>query len=180
MLRTVRLRLPHPRSMTSLMIVALAVTACSSGTSNKVTSESSRPTTAVTSAARATPAAPAAASMSVHTAAGLGAVLVDASGRTLYLFEKDRGSTSSCSGQCAQVWPPFTSVGPSAAGAGASAALVATSRRTDGTSQVTYAGHPLYYYVNDQQPGQTNGQGLNQFGAKWYVLSAKGTKVDKD
>lgn len=168
-------RLHHSRCVVSLTFLALTVTACSSSSSgNKVSGPSSHPTTPASSAA------PAAASVSIHTAASLGAILVDASGRALYLFEKDRGSTSSCSGPCAQVWPPFTSSGTPTAGAGASAALVAASRRTDGTSQVTYAGHPLYYYVNDQQPGQTNGQGLNQFGAKWYVLSAKGTKVDKD
>lgn len=164
----------HSPSVIALTFLAVTVTACSSGTSSKVTGPSSPSTTPTSSAA------PAAASVAVHTAAGLGAILVDASGRALYLFEKDRTSTSSCSGQCAQVWPPFTSAGAPTADAGASAALLATTPRTDGTSQVTYAGHPLYYYVNDQQPGQTTGQGLNQFGAKWYVLSPKGAKVDKD
>ena len=167
-------RLHHARCMISLPLLALTVTACSGSTGNKVAGPSSPPTTPASSTTLA------AASVSVHTAAGLGAILVDASGRALYLFEKDRGTTSTCSGQCAQIWPPFTSAGAPKASAGASAALLAATRRTDGTSQVTYAGHPLYYYVNDQQPGQTNGQGLNQFGAKWYVLSAEGAKVDKD
>jgi predicted lipoprotein with Yx(FWY)xxD motif len=109
----------------------------------------------------------------------LGTILVDAKGRTLYLFEKDQGGTSSCYGGCASVWPPLTTGGKPQAGPGASAALLGTTSRTDGTTEVTYNGHPLYYYVSDTQPGQTSGQGLNQFGAVWDALSPAGNKVEK-
>jgi predicted lipoprotein with Yx(FWY)xxD motif len=115
--------------------------------------------------------------VAVGKAGSLGAILVDGTGRTLYLFEKDRGS-SSCADQCAQVWPPLLSTGAAMAGSGASGGLIAETTRADGTHQVTYAGHPLYYYVADQGAQQAKGQGLNQFGADWYVLSAKGDKVD--
>lgn len=109
----------------------------------------------------------------------LGQILVDGAGRSLYLFEKDKGSTSNCSGDCAKVWPPFTSSGPATAGTGAMSSLLGTTSRTDLSTQVTYHGHPLYYYVSDgSKAGSTAGQGLNQFGAGWYVLSPAGSKVD--
>jgi predicted lipoprotein with Yx(FWY)xxD motif len=118
-----------------------------------------------------------AAAVAVGKAGSLGAILVDGTGRTLYLFEKDHVS-SSCAGQCAQVWPPLLSTGTATAGSGAAGGLIGETTRSDGTHQVTYAGHPLYYYVADQAAQQAKGQGLNQFGAEWYVLSAKGDKVD--
>jgi predicted lipoprotein with Yx(FWY)xxD motif len=108
----------------------------------------------------------------------LGTILVDGKGRTLYLFEKDQGGKSSCFGGCAQVWPPLTTGGKPKAGNGASASLLGTTSRTDGTTEVTYNGHPLYYYVSDTQPGQASGQGLNQFGAGWDVLSPAGNKIE--
>jgi predicted lipoprotein with Yx(FWY)xxD motif len=110
----------------------------------------------------------------------LGAILVDGNGRTLYLFEKDKGTTSSCYGACAGGWPPYTTKGVSRAGAGVSASLLGTTTRTDGKTEVTYHGHPLYYFAGDRKPGDTNGEGLNAFGAEWYVLSAAGNKVDKE
>lgn len=123
---------------------------------------------------------PSAAKVAVAKSGGLGQFLVDGAGRSLYLFEKDKGSTSNCSGDCAKVWPPFTSSGPATAGAGAMSSLLGTTSRTDGSKQVTYHGHPLYYYVSDgSKAGSTAGQGLNQFGAGWYVLSPAGSKVDK-
>jgi predicted lipoprotein with Yx(FWY)xxD motif len=110
----------------------------------------------------------------------LGNILVDGSGRTLYLFEKDKGTTSSCYGACASAWPPYTTTGAPQAGSGASAALLGTTTRTDGKTEVTYHGHPLYYYAADSKPGDTNGQGVKAFGAEWYVLSAAGDKVEKE
>ena len=115
------------------------------------------------------------------TSGKLGSVLVDGAGRSLYLFEKDKGSTSSCYTDCAKVWPPFTSSGAATAGSGATSSLLGTASRTDGTTQVTYHGHPLYYYISvGNKPGSTAGEALNQFGAEWYVLSPAGDKVDKD
>ena len=107
----------------------------------------------------------------------LGKVLVGANGRTLYLFEKDTGGMSSCTGGCAAAWPPFTTTGKPSAGTGVNAAMLSVTKRPDGKSQVVYAGHPLYYYSADTKAGDTNGQGLSAFGAKWYVVSAGGSKV---
>ena len=104
----------------------------------------------------------------------LGPVLVDAEGRTLYLFESDRPNVSTLSAAGRAIWPPFTAKSKPAAMGAANAALIGT---IPGSGQVTYDGHPLYYYVGDQQPGQTTGQGLNQFGARWYVLSATGSPI---
>jgi len=107
-----------------------------------------------------------------------GQLLVDGSGRTLYLFEADKGTSSTCDGPCAQAWPPLLTTRAPSAGTGANAADVGTTTRKDGTSEVTYHGHPLYYYVGDSKTGDTTGQGLNQFGAKWYVLAPSGDKID--
>jgi predicted lipoprotein with Yx(FWY)xxD motif len=111
---------------------------------------------------------------------GLGKILVDTKGRTLYLFEKDQGTTSSCYGACAGGWPPYTTNGARRAGAGVSASLLGTTTRTDGKTEVTYHGHPLYYFAGDRKPGDSNGEGLKAFGAEWYVLSAAGNKVEKE
>ena len=131
--------------------------------------------------AAASGSAPSAAAASVSVAnSPLGQLLVDGSGRTLYLFEGDTGATSTCKDACAQAWPPLLAPGNPTAGSGATAAELGTTTRTDGTTEVTYHGHPLYTYVADTKAGDTNGQGLNQFGAKWYVLSPAGDKIDKD
>src|SRR5262245_27592876 len=108
-----------------------------------------------------------------------GKALVDAQGRTLYLFEADKGDKSTCNGACASLWPPATVTGKTA-GAGLTANEIGTTQRSDGKRQLTYNGHPLYRYAADSKPGQTNGQGLDQFGAKWYVLNASGSKIDDD
>jgi predicted lipoprotein with Yx(FWY)xxD motif len=107
----------------------------------------------------------------------LGTILVDGSGRTLYLFEKDQPNQSSCSGGCAAAWPPAQSSGTPKAGSGAKASMLGTIKRGDGSTQVTYNRHPLYYYSGDSAPGQQNGQGLNAFGALWYVVAPAGSAV---
>jgi predicted lipoprotein with Yx(FWY)xxD motif len=108
----------------------------------------------------------------------VGTILVDGEGRTLYLFERDTGPRSTCSGACLQHWPAVTTDGAPRAGSGASASLLGTAKRDDGTAQVTYAGHPLYYFAGDSAAGQANGQGVDAFGAEWYVLGANGRKVE--
>ena len=108
----------------------------------------------------------------------LGHVLTDGAGYTLYLFKADQGSASSCYSSCASVWPPDTATGAAGTTGGAAARLLSTTTRSDGTRQLTYGGHPLYRYVGDTQPGQSNGQGLNQFGAEWYAVAANGSVVD--
>lgn len=108
----------------------------------------------------------------------LGRILVDDRGRTLYLFDKDRRGRSSCTGACPAYWPPLLSRGKPVAGRGARQSLLGTTRRANGTQQVTYAGHPLYRFAQDSRSGQTNGQDLHDFGAGWYVLSAAGKKIE--
>jgi predicted lipoprotein with Yx(FWY)xxD motif len=105
----------------------------------------------------------------------LGQILVDSKGMTLYLFEKDTsGDASTCSGDCAQAWPPFTIKGTPKAGEGVDASKLTTFPRDDGTTQIAYNGHPLYYYAGDSAPGDTNGNDVDQFGAEWYALTAAG------
>src|SRR5215475_12109362 len=109
----------------------------------------------------------------------LGRVLVDAHGKTLYIWAHDKTAKSTCNGQCAQYWPPLIARGKPVAQAGARAQLLGTSRRSDGRLQVTYAGHPLYYFVQDTRAGQTKGEGLTGFGGRWDPVSAAGTAVRK-
>lgn len=119
------------------------------------------------------PQTPATTSVAIATS-NLGKVLTDAQGRTLYLFTKDTASSSSCTGTCLSVWPPFDATGAAQAGGGVSATLLG---KTGSGTQITYNGHPLYYYVGDTKPGDTNGQDLNQFGGSWYVVSPAGAQV---
>ena len=107
----------------------------------------------------------------------LGQTLVDGQGRTLYLFEADTAGNSTCQGACASAWPPYLSNSATRPGNGVSGALLDSSPRGDGATQVTYHGHPLYYYAGDDRPGDAAGQGLDQFGARWYVLASSGNKL---
>ena len=126
--------------------------------------------------AKSRPAAAAGSAVSIRTTS-LGKTLVDAHGRTLYLFQGDRTNVSTLSGAGLSVWPRFTSTGAVKALNGARAASLGTITSPGGIRQVTYAGHPLYYYVGDAKPGDTRGQRLNQFGALWYVLGPGGHAV---
>jgi predicted lipoprotein with Yx(FWY)xxD motif len=126
-------------------------------------------------------AQPAARSATVTTArTGLGRILVNGSGRSLYLFEKDTRGRSACSGACAAYWPPLLANGRSVAIEGAKPSLLGSIRRADGSRQVSYAGHPLYFFSGDTKRGQTTGEGLQDFGAGWYVLTPAGKKIDRD
>ena len=121
------------------------------------------------------------AGVTVTTASSkLGRVLVDARGRTLYLFEKDKPSRSACAGTCATYWPPLLTRGMPLASGGVKKSLLGIARRADGTAQVTYAGHPLYRFVQDTRRGQTTGEDLHDFGAGWYAVSRSGKKVEQD
>ena len=126
-----------------------------------------------------TPSAPASATVTGRTT-NLGPTLVDGSGRTLYLFESDTPTMSTCDGSCASVWPPVSAVTTPHATGGTRVDLLGTLRRADGTMQLTYSGHPLYYFAGDAEPGDTTGQGLKQFGAPWYALTPGGGKIDRD
>lgn len=124
-------------------------------------------------AALAAPAAAAATTVSLrHTSHG--GILADQRGRTLYLFGADSPGRSRCSGSCAANWPPLLVAGGVHAGRGVNAHRLGTISRGHGRRQVTYAGHPLYEFIGDSAPGQANGEGVNAFGALWYVLNAAG------
>ena len=107
----------------------------------------------------------------------LGRILVDSRGITLYDFVADKHGRSSCYGACATYWPPLLTKGKPHAGTGVRASLLGTTKRKDGKLELVYNHHPLYYFVGDRKPGQTTGQGLNQFGAPWWALSPAGREI---
>lgn len=107
----------------------------------------------------------------------LGQILVDGSGRTLYLFEADMTASSSCYNACVGVWPAAVTAGSPVAGQGVNASLLGTTKRKDGALELVYNGHPLYYFTGDKKSGDVTGQGLNSFGAAWYLVSPSGAKV---
>jgi predicted lipoprotein with Yx(FWY)xxD motif len=154
-----------------LPLIALAVAACGGG-STTATSQAPKP------AASQTPktAAPQSATLRVAKT-GLGRVLVDSRGRTLYLFTKDSGTNSACSGACATAWPPLHASGNTTVGGGAKASLVGTTRRSNGQPQVTYNGQPLYTFIMDKKPGDTHGEGVTAFGGSWFAVSPAGKQV---
>jgi predicted lipoprotein with Yx(FWY)xxD motif len=116
--------------------------------------------------------------LTVASVPKVGAVLVDGDGFTVYDFHKDKGTTSSCYSGCARVWPPVLSEGAPQASKGAMSSKLGTTKRKDGTTQVTYAGHPLYTYVTDRKPGEANGQDIDSFGAEWYALQGSGEEAE--
>jgi predicted lipoprotein with Yx(FWY)xxD motif len=107
----------------------------------------------------------------------LGSILVDSTGRTLYLFKADVGAKSACSGACATAWPPLLVTAKPTAGGGLTASKLGTITRSDGTQQVTFNGHPLYRFITDTKPGQTTGQGVTAFGAAWFALTPSGNQA---
>jgi predicted lipoprotein with Yx(FWY)xxD motif len=108
----------------------------------------------------------------------LGKVLVDARGRTLYLFDKDTRGRSACYGACVAYWPPLLSTAKPRAARGVHASLLGVIKRADGKRQVTYGGHPLYTFVGDTRAGQATGEGLTDFGAAWDAVAASGRSVE--
>lgn len=170
-----------------LLIAALALIAAACGdddepqaTPTTVAPTTAAPTTAAptttaptTTQSPATTAAPEMDGPTVQVAAsGLGDILVDGEGNTLYLFMPDDAGPSVCTDACAEAWPPL--IGEPAAGDGIDAALLGTAERPDGTVQATYNSWPLYHFANDQAPGDTNGQGVNDI---WWVISPTGEAI---
>ena len=149
---------------------ALVLAACGSSGSSSTSTTSAPAATSATSSARP-------ASVVATKTTSLGTFLVDAKGRALYLWDADHGSMSTCSGACAQAWPPLTTAGTPKAGGQVKASLLGTTTRSDGSREVTYAGHPLYYFEGDSAPGQTTGQGSDGFGAPWWVVSPAGKAI---
>jgi predicted lipoprotein with Yx(FWY)xxD motif len=113
------------------------------------------------------------------TTSKLGKILVDSKGRTLYLFKQDKGTRTTCFDSCAKAWPPLRTNGKPTTGGEARARKVGTAPRPDGARQVTYNGHPLYIYEGDETPGKVNGQGVNAWGGRWFVLSPAGKQITK-
>lgn len=160
---------PRTTFTASVFAVALQTVACGSTT---------QPAATTSPAPAASPSAAAAAGTTVAVATNkLGQILVDGRGMTVYLFVADTGTASTCYTSCATIWPPVLTNGAPQAGTGADASLLGTTKRTDGTTEVTYAGHPLYYFVKDKAPGDTTGEGVNGFGALWWVLSPTGAAM---
>jgi predicted lipoprotein with Yx(FWY)xxD motif len=152
----------------ALAIVAVALAACGSSTTTKPTAQATSSGGAGSSAGATT----------VMVRSGpLGSYLTDGTGRTLYFFANDKTSKSTCYGACATYWPALTTTGTAQAGTGVEAAKLGTSMRTDGSTQVTYNGLPLYYYLPDTAPGQMTGQGLNNSGGLWWIVSPAGTAI---
>jgi predicted lipoprotein with Yx(FWY)xxD motif len=147
-------------AIASALVLAACGSSGSSGTSTSTASSSPRP-----------------ASIVATKTTSLGTFLVDAKGRALYLWDADHGSKSTCSGACAQAWPPLTTTTTPKASGAAKASLLGTTTRADGSREVTYAGHPLYYYEGDSMPGQTTGQGSDSFGSPWWVVSSGGRAI---
>ena len=158
-------------ALTASVLLTGTLAACSSDT----TTSPATPTSAAPSVSAPAASAPAAQSATVMTASSdLGTILVDGKGMTLYLFTKDtQGSgKSTCEGECLAAWPPL--IGEPQAGDGANQALLGSITRSDGTTQASYNGWPLYYWVKDSAPGDTTGQGVNKV---WWVLDANGDAI---
>jgi predicted lipoprotein with Yx(FWY)xxD motif len=172
-----------------LAVVALAAAGCGSSSTSSSTTNAAAPAAPGGGAGSSTAAASTATSAAAPTGGSAAVVatkhskmgtILTAGGKhlTVYMFEGDKGATSSCTGACAHVWPPVTTgAAPTASGA-AVAGDLGTITRSDGTMQVTYKGHPLYYFARDGDAGDAYGQGVVGFGASWYVLSPTGSKVD--
>ena len=158
------------------LIALLAIAGCGSS-SNSSSSSSGGGTEETTSKPAASTTSSAGAPITVGTAKGVGKVLVDSNGMTLYYFQKDQNGESACYGACEQGWPPLRTEGAPQAGEGAMASKLGTTERKDGTVQVTYNKWPLYTFVEDKKPGEDNGTDSKAFGASWYPLHPNGEKA---
>ncbi len=163
------------KSLVTGVVAVMALLAAACGSSQS-TAGTSSPAAASPSAAAASPASTGT-TIAAASNAKFGTILVDGKGMTVYLFVADTGTASTCYTACAQFWPPVLTTGAPQAGAGATSSLLGTTTRTDGKVEVTYGGHPLYYFVNDKAAGDTTGQAVNGFGGLWWVLSASGAAI---
>jgi predicted lipoprotein with Yx(FWY)xxD motif len=170
----------HPSiiAATTLAVVGLALAGCGSGGSSSSGKTESSGYSATSASTPSKSAAAGAGTVITTEHTKLGTILAAGPKHlTVYLFAADTGSSSTCSGACAQVWPPVTTTGAPKAEGEAVAADLGTSSRSEGAKQVTYKGHPLYWYVSDAQVGDTTGQGVQSFGAAWWVLSPSGSEI---
>jgi predicted lipoprotein with Yx(FWY)xxD motif len=172
-----------PASAALALIALLAIAGCgssddSSGSGGGGYGSGGGSTTTATAASSEPTNSGTAAVVSATTVPKLGKVIVDSKGFTLYDFHKDKGGKSSCYGACEQVWPPLITGGKPQVGEGAMASKLGTTKRKDGTLQVTYGGWPLYTYQADKKPGDTNGNDIDSFGAEWYALQPSGEEAE--
>jgi predicted lipoprotein with Yx(FWY)xxD motif len=164
-------------------MAGLMLAACGSSGSGSPAPQTSPPEATASPTASSPASAPegSAATVSLKSVKGIeDPALVGPDGKTVYLFEGDKNGKPTCAGACTQFWPPVTVSSMPSTGSGLDKSLLGTVKRADGGTQVTYAGHPLYYYSGDASPGTALGQGMSAFGAEWYVLNAKGSKIDED
>jgi predicted lipoprotein with Yx(FWY)xxD motif len=164
----------------AVAVAALTLAACgsSSSTASHTAGASTASHTAASYAASTSASSATAHGVSVGTASGPdGTYLVGPTGRALYLWVADGAVKSNCSGACATVWPPLLTTGAPVASGGVTASDLGTTNRSNGTKQVTYKGHPLYYFIADHGAGQIKGQGSNSFGAKWWLLTPAGAAI---
>jgi predicted lipoprotein with Yx(FWY)xxD motif len=176
-LRRIRYRIG---AATALIGVSLLVAACgsSSSTSTSAPVASGAGGSPASSTANATPASDR--GVSIGTAKGSdGTYLTGAGQKAAYLWVADSGGKSSCSGACAKAWPPLTTKGKPIAGNGVQSSDLGTIKRSDGSTQVTYKGHPLYYFIEDKGKGSIKGQGSDAFGADWWLVSPSGSAITK-
>jgi predicted lipoprotein with Yx(FWY)xxD motif len=162
----------------ALTLITLVAAACGSAAPSASVSPSPSPAPTPSASPSASPSPVATGTtIAVATNARLGKVLVDGKGKTVYLFVADKGKASTCYSSCATYWPPVLTTGTPQAGTGAKQSLLGTTRRSDGKVEVTYAGHPLYYFLQDKKAGDTTGQGVNGFGALWWVMNPSGAAI---
>jgi len=172
--RTARFRIG---GVAALATAALIIAGCGSSSSSS-TSTATAAATPATSSSSTTSTAAAATGVTIKTATGSGGTyLAGPNGHALYLWVADSGGKSACSGACAHAWPPLETKGAPTAGSGVNASDLGTITRSDGSEQVTYKGHPLYYFIADTTAGSTKGQGSDGFGAKWWLIGPSGTAI---
>ena len=196
----------YPTLLGAILVIALVLTACAPAATPAATeppattdpTEATEPPTeapATEAPATESPAATEApateagvpvtgeATINVSESADFGPILVDGNGMSLYLFMADtqNSGTSTCGDDdgCAEEWPPLVSQGTPVAGEGVDAAMLATITRDDGTMQVTYNGWPLYFFHEVVAPGDTNGQGIDEFGGLWFLVSPEGAAIEQ-
>jgi predicted lipoprotein with Yx(FWY)xxD motif len=169
MIRSLLTRMPLPVKLGVPLASALLATACGSAAAS--------PSAPASSAAGSSASASTTGTVITTKAGSAGAFLTNASGRTVYLWAKDGMNMSACSGACAAAWPPVPATGQLTAAGAAKASDLGTITRSDGTKQVTYDGHALYYFAGDSAAGQTNGQGSDSFGAPWWLVAPTGSKI---
>lgn len=164
-----------PAAALSLTALALIVAGCGGASMTSSTSSSQPSKTPVSASGGSSGGA--VTTVSAASNPKLGMIIVNSSGLTLYDFQKDNGTESACYGSCAKIWPPLTTSGAPQAGEGATSSKLGASKRTDGMTQVTYDGHPLYTYSADMSPGETNGNGITAFGGSWHALDPSGAEA---